>query len=299
MKTIKVSAERENGYVAALGFFDGIHLGHSALLDETIRIAREEGLTPAVLTFNAKESYKGAPLLFTEEEKEKKLLDAGINVLFIYDFDEISSLSPEVFVRDILIGRHAIRAAVVGPNFRFGYRATGTSETLATQIDTTVVPFAQCKGEIVSSTAIRKKIEAGDIETANQLLGRPFSLTGTVVRGKGLGHTWGFPTMNFPLPTGMVTPRFGVYVAFAKIGDERFPAVVNVGVRPSVETSAAANVECHILSQCGERYGETVTVELLYFLREEKSFPSVEALKEQIKSDRNEAKQWIRKYTQN
>ncbi len=299
MKTIGVLPEDTvGGYVAALGFFDGIHVGHTALLKETVCLAKKYELTPAVLTFHTAHRYKGAPLLLSEEQKEAEILRTGIETLFVYDFEEIASLSPEAFVQKVLKERHSVRFAVVGPNFRFGHGATGTSSLLSEMIPTIVVPFAERHGEIVSSTAIRKRIESGDVSSAKDFLGRPFSITGTVMRGKGLGHTWGFPTINLSLPENGVCPRFGVYIAFVAIEGNSYPAVVNIGVRPSVDMEGVPNLECHILAKAGELYGKSAAVSLLQFLREERRFPSVEALKAQIETDIEEAKAWIKQSIQ-
>ena len=288
---------KNKGYVAAIGFFDGVHVGHRALIGETLRIADRTGCTPAVFTFDAASSYKGMPLLITEAEKEKLLFSYGIRTLFRVDFQEISSLSSHAFVDDILRGSLGVRHTVVGSDFRYGSRASGNAEMLAASIPTAIIPPVALDGVTVSSTVIRRAISGGDMERATAMLSRPFGFSGKVLHGKALGKSLGFPTLNLSLPQGMLLPRRGVYASQVTVGGETYGAVTNVGVRPSVETTEIPNVESHLLDADGDFYGQSARVELLYYVREEQKFSSLGALQAAIGEDTESVRQWMNRYT--
>ncbi len=277
----------------AIGFFDGVHRGHAALLCETVRIAHEKHLIPAVFTFSAEEPYKNMPLLTTEAEKERLLLSSGMETIFVVHFSEVADLSPETFIRDILHLSVFAEHAVIGTDFRFGKGAAGNAETLAASFPTTVVVPVTDGGVTVSSTRIREAVAAGDTENVRAWLGRDFGFSGTVVHGKALGRTLGFPTLNTFLPDGLIAPRNGVYAATVTVEGTEYAAVSNIGIRPTVEDGHRMNCESHLLHTSGDFYGKNADIRLHHFIRPEKKFDSVEALAAQITEDKKEAFRWM------
>ena len=279
--------------VAALGFFDGVHIGHRRLLDRAAEIAASRSLVPAVFTFSddARTFKPDAARLTDFSEKLDLFRRAGIEVVYAADFPDLSGLSPERFVSEVLIGALNVSVSVCGFNFRFGARAAGDSETLvrlmrAAGRDAEVIAPTVLDGAVVSSSAIRALLSAGDAEKAAKMLGRPFSYVGAVEHGRGYGHTEGIPTVNLPIAPHLALPRRGVYrsrVSFE--GGENYPAVSNVGVRPTFG-GETVNCESYLLDYTGgDLYGKTARVELLGFLRDEKKFDSPEELYKQIERD--------------
>lgn len=272
-----------------LGNFDGVHLGHRALIDR----AREMGRTVLVYTFR---SLPGAgDYLSDPEEKQTLLLEAGADRVFLESFERVREYSPERFVDEVLVnGMHAADL-VCGFNFRFGKGGAGDAALLtelasARGIRTSVIPAVLSDGEPVSSTRVRSLLREGKPEEAAKLLGRPYSFALPVLHGKALGRTLGFPTANQTFPEGRLVPKTGVYASFAEVGGMVLPALTNIGVRPTFENGAAPNAETHILGGWrGELYGEKLRVGLLSYLREEKRFESAETLTAEIEKNREEA----------
>ena len=272
----------------AIGNFDGVHLGHKALI--SLAAARQNTSKSAVWTFAEPSSrfLNGRlGLLSTMEERLSLFRELGIDIVFIEDFENVRDMEADVFAKEILYRRCHVRAAVCGFNFRYGKNAAGTAETLseafhALGASVTVMPPYQIGGVTVSSSEIRAALAAGDVETAAAMLGRPYFLTGEVVAGKKLGHLLGFPTANQRFPEGRAVPRFGVYAVRAVVDGHTYPGVANVGVRPTVENTENVNCETHILRFDGDLYGKTIRVEFCRFLRPEKKFESPEALREAV-----------------
>ena len=252
-----------------------------------------------VLTFfpHPQEFFSGQsrPLLTTLDEKALQLNRMGVEQLVLLPFNrELAELSPQAFVETVLIQRLQARRISVGVDFRFGHRRMGTSEDLraiatADEIPVTVVPLKFCNDERISSSRIRQALQMGNLLQAEQLLGRPYSLTGRVIRGQQLGRTLGFPTANLKLPPEKFTPRNGVYSvkvygAAANPDPLPLPGVMNIGYRPTVE-GQSQTVEIHLLNWSGDLYGQTLTVSLEAFLRSEQKFESLDSLKAQIKRD--------------
>lgn len=301
----------EGPTAVALGFFDGVHAGHAALLSATVARAEELGVTPAVFTFSSAGGVKGgASRIDPDGRRLSHIADRGIARAYVADFADLRDLSPEEFVDRVLIGRCAARAVICGFNFRFGRGAAGTPETLRDALAThgvplTVLPAVEIDRKTVSTSAIRAALEAGDAEGASRMLGRPFSLTGEVLHGKALGRTIGCPTVNQVFAPGLVTPANGVYAVVGQVGDAlrptaaAFGGVANVGVRPTVETDGALNCETHFFADVGDLYGKTVTVFFLRRLRGEQKFADVSALQEQIARDAENAKEYITKWKTN
>lgn len=252
-----------------------------------------------VVTFNPhpREYFSGQTwkLLTPPDEKVQQLSILGVEQLVRLPFDqELASLSPQQFVEKILVQQLRATQVSVGQDFHFGYQRTGTSSELqaiasAYGIDVTIVSLQTCEGERISSSLIRQSLEQGNISQANQQLGRPYSLTGVVVKGQQVGRTIGFPTANLQLPPEKFLPRQGVYCVRVYGSSLTSPAssvpgVMNLGQRPTVN-GTTMTVEVHLLDWSGDLYEQTLTVSLEKFLRPEQKFASLEALKTQIQAD--------------
>ncbi len=287
--------------VLCLGNFDGIHLGHRELIKTTLNKKNEftkmhEGLVSGVWFFETPPSEflsnTTVPQIMTLEEKLNKFASLGLDCAYLADFGELCSLSPTAFVQDILqMNCHCV-FAVCGFNFHFAHKCEGDAGCLRALMNGNAY-IADCfslEGEAVSSSRIRALLQGGDVASAARLLGEPHSLTADVVHGKHLGRTVGIPTVNQLFPMRAVLPKNGIYVTKTKIGDRLYPSVSNIGVRPSVETTDAVNCETHIIGFDGDLYGQTLTVFFLERVRDEITFPSLEALITQIRSDIQTAK---------
>ena len=288
-----------------LGNFDGVHLGHKALIKELIRqnAARRDRLPLGALLFSKPPSAYLAPApvpqLTTMEQKLHLLQREGLQFAMIFDFDELRDLSPDDFVREILIKACRCRIAVCGFNYTYGAKGAGTPEdlvrTFGSQPGRTasiVAPVTDGKNT-VSSTAIRMLLEAGHPEDATRMLGHPFTLTGEVSDGRHVGTTMGYPTANLPFPEGLLIPAHGVYLSSVKIGRRAFFGISNVGTRPTFDDGDTVNCETFLFDFKGDLYEKTIQVSLLRFIRAERKFPDQKALIDQIKKDIERAKSYI------
>lgn len=289
--------------VIALGFFDGIHLGHQALLRRTME--RAETLSPALLTFDRspREFVTGTPvpLLTTNRERRRvvETLFPGMEVITV-PFDRAMMTMPwEAFVK-MLVRTYGAQWLVAGHDFRFGHKNSGSAALLQSKaaelgLGCDIIPAVRLEGVTVSSTHIRALLERGEAETAARFLGRPFSISGPVRHGKRLGSSrLGAPTINLVPDPRQLVPAFGVYAARVAVAGTVRPAVTNVGVRPTVDTDGGVTVESHLLESAGELYGADCRVEFMKMLRPEKRFDSLEALREQIARDREAAQGYFR-----
>lgn len=287
--------------VVALGFFDGVHRGHAALLARARAEASARGVLAAVFAFVEDGEIKaGVPRLTTEEERLSLFAAAGIDRVYLFDFAALRDLSPAAFAEGILINGLSCVAAVCGFNFRFGAAGAGDASTLATLFAAHALPVAilppyELEGAPVSSTVIRAALEAGECERVTALLGRPYTLAGTVAHGRALGRQMGYPTANFALTSGHVVPAWGVYAVTCVVEDgPPVQGVANLGVRPTVaDGDAAPNCEVHLFGEVGDLYGKRLTVSFLRRLRGEKKFESVAALQRRIAADIAQAKEFF------
>ena len=288
--------------VVALGCFDGVHRGHTAVINEAVRIARERSLPCAIFTFREPpKNYfvpNAAPLITDYREKRRLMRTLGVDIFVCIPFDgEIGSLSPEEFFEDILLERLCATHLVCGFNYSFGKSGRGDTVLMRRlcnekRIGLTCVESVT-DGEItVSSSAIRQAVENGDMELAERYLGRPFSICAPIVGGQKLARKLGFPTLNQILDKNTLIPRHGVYVTKITVGKKVMFGITNVGVRPTVSDHTLC-AESHIFDFEGDLYGKTVRVEFLKYLRPETEFPSIEALTEQVKLDIADAKNFI------
>ncbi len=283
----------------ALGYFDGVHIGHQTLLSATVRKAAAAGWTAAVFCFSDTGShYKPTSVrLMDLTTKLDIMAGLGIQTAFVADFDTLSAFSPARFVREILRGICRAEEAFCGFNYRFGQGAAGDSAALTALMQqagggTTVLAPCHINRQPVSSTAIRAAVTAGDMPAAAAMLGRPFFICLPVRQGQALGRTLGIPTINQHFPPGFVVPKPGVYHCFCEIGGQTYPAVTNVGVRPTVQSDGRVICESHLLGFAGDLYDRQVRVSFLRRLRDEQKFPTTEELKQQIKQDIEEVQTW-------
>ena len=278
--------------IYALGFFDGVHLGHQALLVACRQLAESHGCKAGAVTFTTHPdglvAGKTPALLNTTEDKVRLLYAYGMDTVVEMPFDkQLMTTSWRDFLRN-LRAEGAV-GFVCGDDFRFGYKGEGTAEILrqycgAAGMPCAVVPQQDVDGERISSTRIRSSLEQGDLAQVNRLLGHPLTLTGTVQTGKQLGRTIGIPTANLFLPEGLIVPKFGVYATKVVVGGKEYAAITNIGTRPTV-SGQGVTVESYLLDFDGDLYGKEITVAFCDFLRPEKKFDSLEELKAQIAAD--------------
>ncbi|MDR0671492.1 MAG: riboflavin biosynthesis protein RibF [Oscillospiraceae bacterium] len=286
----------------ALGFFDGVHIGHGVLLRRTAEAAAHIGARPCALTFDSHPEAlildHAIPLLCTVEDRADLIrrLYGMEEVIFAHFDDALMHMSWRDFLQELLIGRFRAAHVVAGYDFHFGYRGEGNAALLSEAcaqagVGCDIIPRVELSGITVSSTYIRKLVAQGDIERARLFLGHPHALSGFVGHGRKLASSWNVPTVNFSLPTGIQSPAKGVYASTASWGDNRlYPAVTNIGTRPTVSCAADIVVETHILDFEGDLYGHRIRLELHKFLRPEARFHTYEDLTQQIARDIREAR---------
>ena len=281
--------------VIALGFFDGVHLGHGALLRRVGEMAAQLGAVPAAVTFDTHPENlflktPAVPLLSSPLGRAELMRRYyGIRDVIVAHFDERMMQMPwRTFVTDYLVGEHGAVHLVAGHDFHFGYKGEGNPERLQglcqeLGIGCDIIPKVSRDDITVSSTYIRTLVAQGEMERANEFLGHPHTLTDTVAHGKKLGTTLGFPTVNLRFQPGVLVPAYGVYATrvWFENGDSR-PAVTNVGVRPTVDDGDRVTVEGFILDFNGNLYGQSVRMEFYKRLRGERKFDSLEELKQEV-----------------
>jgi riboflavin kinase / FMN adenylyltransferase len=284
----------------AIGFFDGVHLGHQQIIRQTTTDARQHEALALILTFDKHPNTVIAPdrapaLIYPLEQKLRVIESLEADVTLVVHFDKaFSERGGEEFVRTLAGEAGPIRSICVGANFTFGHKRSGNVELLrrlGAELKFTVHGQAAVAldGKAVSSTRIRQAISAGNLDAASQMLGRAYSLVGPVVRGDQLGRKLGFPTANLDV-TGLVLPPSGVYVAQVKASGSLHRAVVNIGSRPTLQSpQPQLRVEAHLLEFNGDLYGKTLELIFVEKLRDEKKFPSLDELREQIARDISKA----------
>ena len=283
--------------VIALGFFDGVHLGHAALLRRTVEEAQKRGVTPAVFTFDRppKEVVTGVPCpLIASPEDRKGLLERefGIRDVLMVPFDREMMTTPwDQFVTKILVERYHAVHLVAGHDHHFGHKNQGSPALLMEKcreldLGCDIIPKVELDGITVSSTYIRSLVGMGQMERAARFLGHPHTLTQEVRHGRRIGHTIGVPTVNLVIPPHVLVPSHGVYVTRVYLPDgTSYPAVTNVGTRPTVNNGSDITVEPWLLGFDGDLYGQRVRVEFHKRLRDEIRFDSLDALRNQIQKD--------------
>jgi riboflavin kinase/FMN adenylyltransferase len=286
--------------VVALGNFDGVHLGHRAILKAAIDRAREAAGTAFALTFDPLPAKVLAPtraprLILAPEDKLELLRASGIDGVIVIDFTlALSGLAPDEFVRDYLLGRIGARAVVAGHSVSFGHKRAGNAEVMVELgrrmgFETIVVGPVTVEGEVVSSTRIRDLIAGGEMRAAARLLGRDHFLTGIVVHGRQRGRAIGFPTANLQTATECLPPD-GVYASRVILPDGAFPSITNIGMRPTF-AEPARTIEAHIFDFDRDIYGARIQLEIVERIRGERKFESGQALAAQIAQDLKRAKE--------
>ena len=288
--------------VIALGFFDGVHLGHAALLQRTVEEARARGVSPAVFTFSRppKEVVTGIPCpLINSPEDRADLVRRlfGISDVIMVPFDEAMMTTPwQDFVTEILVRRYHAVHLVAGEDHCFGHKNLGTAALLEEKcrelgLGCHIIPEVEVDGITVSSTYIRRLVELGQVERAALFLGHPHVLSQTVRHGRRIGHTIGIPTVNLTAPPHVLVPSHGVYATRVILPDGTWrPGVTNVGTRPTVNHGMDVTVETWLLDFDGDLYDQTIRVEFCRRLRDEVRFDSLDALKQQILVDAAEVR---------
>jgi riboflavin kinase / FMN adenylyltransferase len=290
-----------------IGNFDGVHAGHRRILRRVRELAAARNLRPSVLTFDPHPTRVVAPeraprLMTTCDERAALMAGEGIEQVLILPFGpEIAQLSPERFAAEILVDKLGVRVVAVGDNFRFGYKQAGNTQVLRALgerfgFTTEVVPAVTIRGIAVSSSELRRRVEAGEIARAARLLERPYSLSGEVVAGHGIGRKQTVPTLNLR-PGAEVLPKAGVYVTCTDDLDSssRWQSVTNVGYRPTFGGSEGITIETFLLEPIGAAAPGRIRVSFLWRLRDERKFDSPEALKQQILKDVGRAKSYFRR----
>jgi riboflavin kinase / FMN adenylyltransferase len=285
----------------AIGNFDGVHLGHQALVGAAVADARADAGTPMVLTFDPHPARVIAPeraprTLLTLEQRAEVLAELGIDVVAVLDFDAaLAALSPEEFVGEVLVRRLGAKVVVVGERFRFGHARAGDAALLArlgaaSGFRVHALPVVLQDGQPVSSSRIRAALAEGDVVAAARLLGRPFFIDGRVVRGDGRGRQIGVPTANLESLNESL-PANGVYAAWARTAKDakHWPAVVNLGQRPTFE-GRGGSLEAHLLGFLGDVYGSLLRLSFVKRLRDERRFAGAAELVEQIRRDVEDAR---------
>ncbi|MHB9093353.1 MAG: bifunctional riboflavin kinase/FAD synthetase [Eubacteriales bacterium] len=292
--------DKYNNVVIALGNFDGVHLGHRELISKTIETARGVNGTPAVFTFDPHpmkvlQPDGCPPMLLTKQEKIRILSDLGLKLLIISPFSDISRLSPEEFVKSILVEKFKVRAVVAGYNYNFGYKGAGNAEMLARLaheygFDAVVIPPVKFGEVEVSSTLIRQLLLAGNVWDAARFLGYLPFVVSRVVTGDRRGRQIGFPTANLNLPEDILVPATGVYAVRVTLRGHCLNGVANIGIKPTFSLNQPKNLEVHIFDFNDDIYDTVIKVEFVKRIRGEQEFSSVDELVRQIKTDSLEAK---------
>lgn len=295
--------------VIALGFFDGVHLGHGALLRQVQKRAAELDAVPSVMTFDLHPSAllagKSVPLINSPADRVWIMQHIyGMKDVILAHFDQKMMHQPwEEFITDYLVGELGAVHVVAGRDFHFGDRGQGNAQRLTEKcaelgVGCDIVGMVELEGQQIHSTLIRGLLSEGKMEEAARFLGHPHLLTSTVTSGKRLGRKLGFPTVNLTFEEGVLVPALGVYAARVYVDEVPYIAVTNVGLRPTVEDTQNVNVEAYLLDYDGDLYGKALRVEFFRHLRDERKFPTVEALVEEVQRNIRQTREYFEMHNQ-
>lgn len=281
------------GCVVAVGSFDGIHKGHATLLSELVNQSNRFDLPSVVFSFATDDGAKQSPLLADKNQKSALLKKFGVDFLVIGNFSKFRDVSAQSFANDFLFGELGAKTIICGYDFRFGKGREGSVELLKNLfaykgVEIHVPDVVTYDNAPISSSAIRNLIAEGDVKKAFDMLGRYYSFSAEIVHGAHLGNKLGFPTINQNFPASMVKPKFGVYAVYVKLDGAVHMGVANFGIKPTVGGTEPV-CETHLFDFSGDCYGKTAEISFVEFLREEKKFSSLEALKEQVERDKENA----------
>ncbi|ADV96694.1 MULTISPECIES: bifunctional riboflavin kinase/FAD synthetase [Bacillus] len=307
MKTIHIThphhliKEEQAKSVMALGYFDGVHLGHQKVIGTAKQIAEEKGLTLAVMTFHPHPSHvlgrdkEPKDLITPLEDKINQIEQLGTEVLYVVKFNEVfASLSPKQFIDQYIIGLN-VQHAVAGFDFTYGKYGKGTMETMPDDLDgkagCTMVEKLTEQDKKISSSYIRTALQNGDVELANVLLGQPYFIKGIVIHGDKRGRTIGFPTANVGLNNSYIVPPTGVYAVKAEVNGEVYNGVCNIGYKPTFyeKRPEQPSIEVNLFDFDQEVYGAAIKIEWYKRIRSERKFNGIKELTEQIEKDKQEA----------
>lgn len=290
MEIIKNLENKEkNPTAVALGFFDGVHLGHQSVILKAAA-CKDQGLTPTVFTFmdmpSAKVKGRSPGLLTTNEEKAAVMEGLGVSRLYVVDFNSVRDISAGDFLEKVIYEKLSAKKVFFGENYRFGKNALGNKDFLFENcpkygIEPIIVPAENFEGKPVSSTRIRECIRNGDVAAASKMLGRYFGVSQKIVAGNKIGRRMGTPTINQQVPPGGVLPKFGVYASAVTVKGKTYCGVTNVGVKPTIGSKIPL-YETWIINFSGDIYGEKAETLLLDFIRPEKKFENLDQLKAEI-----------------
>lgn len=298
---VEIYQNAPDGVVATVGFFDGVHQGHRFLIEQVRKRALRQSLASAIFTFDVhprsvlQDGYEPA-LLSSFPEKMMELSETGVDYCVVLHFTkELASLTAKEFIQEVLWKQYRVRTLLVGYDHRFGHnRAEGFEEYVAYGREcgmdiVHVLPYDV--GNVrVSSSAIRRMLAEGEVERANELLVHPYQLQGNVIHGDGLGEQLGFPTANLDLfDKHKVVPKPGVYAVWVDTDEMRYKGMLYIGDRPTVDGPHDPRIEVHLLHFSGNLYGEFVRVTFVHYMRDNTKFDTLEALKQQLKRDRDDA----------
>ena len=297
MTDITAAGFKDGKSAVALGFFDGLHLGHTQVIVQALL----QELTPIVFTFSSRSvlpKFKQREDIIAYDYKSELLESMGVKHIFAPDFADIKDMTAEQFVQEILVDRLNAGFVSCGYDFHFAKGGKADADVLrqlcrAHGIEVCVVPAVISEGETVSSTRIRELLKSGEIEKANRFLGYELTYSLEVIHGKKNGRKMGFPTINQMIPDDMTVPKQGVYKSRTRIGGTDYPSVTNIGVKPTIDLDEGEVrrplMETHIIGFNGELYGEKVRVSLLGYMREERKFDGLQELSEQLEKDKKQA----------
>lgn len=278
----------------ALGFFDGVHKGHQKVISGAVEYAKKNGLKSAVITmkkqpFCCLKNIK--PVYISTREKSYKLIEKlGIDYIFELDFEDIKNLNASEYIENILVKYFSPKAIFTGFNHHFGLNRQGNTDFLEKHQDKYGYKYFLTEAQkinntIISSSAIRNFIKNGEIEKANEMLGREFSICAKVIEGNKIGRTIGFPTANIQYPENIISPPKGVYSTEIKLGNEKFKSISNYGTRPTISENEPVILESHLLNFDRDIYNEYIEINFLKKIRDEIKFDNLDSLKKQIQTD--------------
>lgn len=296
----------ENDTAVVIGNFDGVHLGHRFLIEHCVKEAEKTGLLSAVLTFvpHPDDFFGKTEHRYLQSDAQKyALIDAlGADMLICAPFDQnLANMEEDTFISEILVKKLRTKTVFVGDDFSFGCRGRGDAKTLKEKcggygIEVKILPQLTYDNEVISSSRIKALLEKGNVLKGSRLLGRPYTINGEVLHGREIGRTIGFPTANLAFAPRIHVPRSGVYAALVRIDGKRYQSIASIGRRPTIAPGQAVNLEVHILDFNEDLYGKEISVTLLAFLRNEKKFESLDALKEGITTDIENVENYFQKY---
>ena len=280
--------------VIALGFFDGVHLGHREILNRAVSEGKRLSLPSAVFTFYSESvGFKGGKRIYSTKEKLDLISECGIDEVIVADFNSVKSISAENFITKTLIEELGCALALSGRDFRFGRGALGNTEILQNILrecgaELICPDYVENDGEKISSSRVKELLTSGNVKKAHELLGSPYFVKSKVRRGLGLAKSFGFPTVNTEIEDNSAHLLNGVYKCTAQVGQNVYDAITNVGTCPTV-CDREKHIETYIIGYEGDLYGEEIKINFLDFIREEKKFDNIEQLKTQINIDINAA----------